>query len=158
MIIMSGNKVYGGKNSHFNIGSNEVEGFELGRHAGDDVWLKGDIVGHKEEFLFNARLYSPNTLNLATIIDNFPKATPPKGWHIRPRVGEIGFNLVSDSDGEILFGYRVVKNTCIVTVNLYNKIGDIVAGCKAGQFEIYKSIDVCFGPGGIVFRKVQDAA
>ncbi len=77
----SGNAVISANQRHmFSIQSNHVFGFEIGADGKTKYFLKGEVVGPEEEFIFNGVLFLPGADLGGTILDNFPKADAPKGW------------------------------------------------------------------------------
>lgn len=132
------------------IATNLCDWLELGTREGTDYWLEGQIV-NGGEFLFNGRLFIPNSGNAAgTVIDNFPKSAAPQGWTKRPRADGNGYELVS-SDGTILFGYRVDGRICHVTASIYAADGDIVAESTPSEFRVYRP-PMKIGRGGVVWE------
>jgi len=141
------------------ISSNVCEWFELGTQQGPDYWLEAGIVG-SGEFLFNGRLFLRGVAEAGTIIDNFPRGPAPKGWTRRQRVDGQGYELVSDSNDVVLFGYRVVpmsipgrrsiSDLCFVTVNIYDSTGKLVAESLPDEFRLYGR-PAKIGRGGIFF-------
>lgn len=73
----------------------------------------------------------PNSDGVGTIIDNFPKSPTPYGWTKRPRVGDDGYDLVSD-EAAILFGYKIESGDCLVTVNIYSADGQLMVESLPG--------------------------
>jgi hypothetical protein len=129
--------------------------FELGTRDSQDYWLEGHIVGDGE-FLFNGRLFVPGIAQGGTVIDNFPKGPAPGGWTKRQLADSDGYELVSN--GSVLFGYRVVPfpqgdvetHLCIVTANIYDSGGEVVAESLPDELRLYKG-PAQIGRGGIRF-------
>ena len=142
----------------FSIGRNICEWFGLGQRAGTDHWLEGNIV-NGAEFVFNGRIFLASGGPAGTLIDNFPKGPMPNGWTKRPRVDQTGWELVCD--GTVLFGFRVIdfsiagtstaSSICLVTVNIYNSKGELVAESFPEEFRIHKG-PAQIGRGGITVR------
>jgi hypothetical protein len=142
----------------FSIGKNVCEWFELGARQGADYWLEGQIVGGGH-FLFNGRLFLPGITEASTPIDNFPKGPAPTGWTKRPRIDGDGYEL--ESDGTVLFGYRVIairipgfdteSRICLVAVNLYDSNGALVAEGLPEEFRLHRP-PTKIGHGGMVWR------
>jgi len=119
------------------VASNLCDYFELG-HKASGHWLEGNIIKSSNDFVFNGRMYLPGGNNAGIIIDNFPKASLPKGWLKRPNMNSEGYELV-DSNGTILFAYEVLPNKiCHVTVNVYDADGTMVAESLPNEFIIHK--------------------
>lgn len=68
----------------FEIATNLCDWFNLGRQEGTDYWLQGELAAGTE-FLFNGRLFHPDSGAAGTIIDNFPKGATPYGWVKHPQ-------------------------------------------------------------------------
>jgi len=145
----------------FYVGTNIADMFELGHQTSSGHWLDARIVGDGE-FLFNGRLFLPSPEQggmPGTVIDNFPKGPTPHGWTKYPRVDEEGYDLKSGN--KTLFGYRVVlwrapgaraeSRLCLVTVNIYDSGGNIVAESLPDQFLVHKG-PAQIGTHGIFLR------
>lgn len=130
----------------FVIATNACDYFELGAKEGKDYWLEGNIVGDCE-FLFNGRLYLPQSNIYGTVIDNFPKGPAPNGWTIRKCGDPDGYELVSQ-DGTVLFAHKIEENLCIVVVNIYAADGELVAESLPDQFRIHRG-PATIGHGGM---------
>jgi len=110
----------------FNVASNYVPRFTIGSPEGDDVWLRGELVGDDRQPVFSGHLFLSDG-SAGTVIDNFPKGPTPNGWTKRQRLNGAGYELVDD-EGRILFGFSIDEyGICDVTVNLYDMDGETVA-------------------------------
>lgn len=104
------------------------------RIAGKVAYLIGEMVGPEEEFIFQAQLFGPPERPLATIIDNFPKAPAPSGWHQRRATQGQGYDLVHDATATVLFGYRVKGSICYVVTQLYDVDGSLIGKNRQDDF------------------------
>lgn len=126
----------------FNVLTNMCNYFELGISSGEDVWLEGQIV--KGEFVFNGRLYLKNGAH-GTLIDSFPKGPVQQGWTQRRKLDVDGYELL-DEQGEVIFGFHVDGNICVIDVNLYKANGDLAA--HGGQGGIVSYVPIKLGRNG----------
>jgi hypothetical protein len=149
----------------FIIGHNLVDMFEIGRPprpgqpplpARTAYWLVAERVGEEAEFSFNGCLFTGEGDIRGTIIDNFPKGPVPEGWVRRQKVDVEGYELIRESDGKVLFGYEVIPpdpatdrgRTCLVTANIYDEFGDLVAETTQHNFRVHRG-PASLGRGGI---------
>src|ERR1700730_10508534 len=130
-IAMSGNRanIFGDARG-VNVASNIVNYFEVGESPRTKYFLRGEMAGPDNDFLFNGILFLPDGAGSGTIIDNFPKGPIPKGWTKHPYVDGEGYKLTHTETGKIIFGYQTIENVCHVTTNVYNENGMIIAETK----------------------------
>jgi hypothetical protein len=136
----------------FNVASNLVPNFEIGElphegtnRLGTTYFLKGEMVGPDEEFLFNGVLFLPDASKSGTIIDNFPKGPTPKGWTMEPLIDAEGYKLRDNKTGAIIFGYQVIENVCHVITNIYDDNGVLIAEATVNDFLIHRAPARCGG-------------
>jgi hypothetical protein len=130
----------------FDLHSNICDYFEIGLQNGEDVWLQGQIV--EGEFVFNGRIFLRGGSS-GTIIDNFPRAELPDGWTKKPNLSSDGYQL-EDENGETVFGYEVIGNTCNVQLNLHDANGELAA--HGGQGGLVSHVPALIGRGGIRYQ------
>lgn len=140
--IMRGNRVTNllGIDRGFKVASNTVDYFEIGALPHTKYFLKGEMVGPDEEFLFNGILFLPDVSKSGMIIDNFPKGPLPKGWTKEPLVDAEGYSLTDDKTGTIIFGYRTIENICYVITNIYDENGIIMAETAGDDFLVQSNV------------------
>ena len=147
-----------GHSRWFRVASNRMQYFEIGVSAGSGHWLEAQQVGPApEEFVFNGRLFMPLTGAMGTVIDNFPKSPAPRGWEQRRCPSFDGFELFDPDTGFVLFGYRVIDNICLVTTNLYDRLGGLIAETVGEDFLIHSG-PARLGRHGIHISAHRDAA
>lgn len=148
MNLFAKNIINEGSKRYFDLGTTLCPYFEIGDAIGTDIWLEGQLVGPEEEYLFNGRLFVPGIIGSGTIIDNFPKSPAPSGWYIRKHVDEEGYDLINQADEQVLFGYRTVGNTCLVTTNLYTRSGSLIVRVTTLGLEV-RGVQLRLGRHGI---------
>jgi hypothetical protein len=123
IISTGGSRSAGFKGRGFHVAGTLTPSFRI---QGTQAFLVGEMVGPEEEFLFQAQLFAATPTAPATVIDNFPKATPPTGFY-QERVPDIdGYRLVDEKTGQTLFGFKVENSICLVTTVLYDRNGAII--------------------------------
>ena len=122
----------------FVIATNLTNWFEIGTEHGDGHWLRAEIVGEDNDFIFNGRLFLPAGGGAGTIIDNFPKGPIPDGWIRVHNVRNEGYELVSKADDTVLFGYEIVDSRyCHVAANIYGVGGQLVARTTKDDLQVH---------------------
>lgn len=132
----------------FIVSSNFCDMFMLGEQSSDDFYLRGEMAGPEKEFIFNGRIFVPGLSEAGTIIDNFPRVRAPKGWVKRLQPHGRGYQLVDDTSGVVLFGYRELDGRCLVEARLFSKDGRLVAETAGSDFVIHLG-PAQIGTGGL---------
>jgi hypothetical protein len=129
----------------FRVASNNYNGFQIGDPSHTKYYLIAYIVYAAKEYIFNGRLLLSNR-HAGTIIDNFPKGPVQQGWEKVMRPDQDGYDLREMTTGTIIFGYKIIDNICVVTTNLYDEKGNIIAESRGDDFIIHGP---CIVGGGI---------
>lgn len=128
-----------GQVGFFQIGSNQCTRFRIGDPKTTKYLLIGQCVSSDQiEFVFNGTLFRRGDPRAAIIFDSFPKLPPPNGWVKNHKIDPSGYDLVNKDTGEVIFGYEVRGNKCLITVNLYDENGSTIARTSPNSFDVLR--------------------